>query len=261
MFNFIDTFIHQTTIHRLVLYVLTAFLVAAMVLGLVGVLRFGPLEILFSTAFLITVCLVVNAFFAQIFKINVRIESSYITALILALVIDPISLANVSGVLPFALLASILSVASKYLLVFRKKHFFNPAAIGLVLTAFVFGQFASWWIGTKWMLPLLVLGGFLIVHKFRRYDLVLSFVVASSAVLIYFAGDWSLVYRSAPILLFFGTVMLTEPLTTPPGRWRRIAYGAIVGFLFLPSLHFGTIYMTPELALVLGNLFSRGLST
>jgi ferredoxin-NADP reductase len=50
--------------------------------------------------------------------------------------------------------------------------------------------------------------------------------------------------------------MLTEPLTTPPTRAMRIAYGSIVGLLFLPALHVGSLYSTPELALVLGNIFA-----
>jgi ferredoxin-NADP reductase len=50
--------------------------------------------------------------------------------------------------------------------------------------------------------------------------------------------------------------MITEPLTTPPTRGLRILYGAIVGFLFAPAVHIGTLYFTPELALLFGNIFS-----
>ena len=50
--------------------------------------------------------------------------------------------------------------------------------------------------------------------------------------------------------------MLTEPSTTPPARTRRIVYGAVVGALFAPFLHFGRLFLTPELALIAGNLFS-----
>ena len=54
--------------------------------------------------------------------------------------------------------------------------------------------------------------------------------------------------------------MLTEPLTTPPTRSLRIMYGILVGILFAPFIHFGNIYMTPEIALVLGNIFSYVVS-
>ena len=54
--------------------------------------------------------------------------------------------------------------------------------------------------------------------------------------------------------------MLTEPLTTPPTRSRRIIYGAFVGVLFAPWVHIGSIYSTPELALIAGNILSYILS-
>jgi ferredoxin-NADP reductase len=49
--------------------------------------------------------------------------------------------------------------------------------------------------------------------------------------------------------------MLTEPLTMPPSRLLRIAYASIVAFLFAPNIHLGTFYFSPELALLVGNIF------
>jgi ferredoxin-NADP reductase len=49
---------------------------------------------------------------------------------------------------------------------------------------------------------------------------------------------------------------LTEPLTAPPTRNLRRWYGALTGVLFVPLVHLGPIYLTPELALVVGNVFS-----
>jgi len=43
---------------------------------------------------------------------------------------------------------------------------------------------------------------------------------------------------------------------TPPTKKLQIIYGAIIGFLFTPYLHIGGVYSSPELALVIGNLFS-----
>jgi ferredoxin-NADP reductase len=57
-------------------------------------------------------------------------------------------------------------------------------------------------------------------------------------------------------LLFFTFIMITEPLTTPPSRFLRILYGTLIGFLFAPQVHLGTLYFTPELALLFGNVFS-----
>jgi glycine betaine catabolism B len=57
-------------------------------------------------------------------------------------------------------------------------------------------------------------------------------------------------------LLFFTFIMITEPLTTPPSRMLRIFYGTLVGLLFAPQIHLGSLYVTPEIALILGNIFS-----
>lgn len=46
----------------------------------------------------------------------------------------------------------------------------------------------------------------------------------------------------------------------PPSRKMRILYGGLVGFLFTPQVHFLSIYSTPELALLVGNLFSYAVS-
>ncbi|MEO5757575.1 MAG: RnfABCDGE type electron transport complex subunit D, partial [Mesorhizobium sp.] len=61
-------------------------------------------------------------------------------------------------------------------------------------------------------------------------------------------------------LLFFAFVMLTEPLTAPTTRWPRIVFAAIAGFLFAPNIHVGSFYFTPELALLVGNIFAYAVS-
>ena len=57
-------------------------------------------------------------------------------------------------------------------------------------------------------------------------------------------------------LIFFASVILTEPLTTPPARGWRVAYGALVGFLFSPQVHLGPLFATPELAILAGNVLA-----
>ena len=57
-------------------------------------------------------------------------------------------------------------------------------------------------------------------------------------------------------MFFFAFVMLTEPLTAPATRTLQMLYGALVGVLFVPLVHVGSFYTSPELALVVGNLFA-----
>jgi len=57
-------------------------------------------------------------------------------------------------------------------------------------------------------------------------------------------------------IFFFAFIMLTEPLTTPPTKKLQSIYGVLVGILFAPQFHIGAFYTTPELALVIGNIYS-----
>jgi ferredoxin-NADP reductase len=57
-----------------------------------------------------------------------------------------------------------------------------------------------------------------------------------------------------------GTIMLTEPSTTPPTRRLRMVYGALTGVMAGLVFTVGPIYNTPHLSLVIGNLFSFAVS-
>lgn len=83
--------------------------------------------------------------------------------------------------------------------------------------------------------------------------MVLAFLII--ALLVIGPARWTRSISDTP-LIFFAAVMLTEPLTTPPTRLLRIIYGVIIGLLFAPQIHFGSIYTTPEIALIIGNIFS-----
>jgi ferredoxin-NADP reductase len=208
----------------------------------------------------------VNKIFAYFFDAPSNPESTYITALILALIIaPPLALGDLSY---FALAgwATVWAIASKYIFAIKQKHIFNPAAFGVAITALFLNQGATWWVGTLWMLPFVAIGGFLIARKIRRIDMVIAFgasLVVTILVLGFTQGgilnvvEESLFYAPA---VFLGTVMLTEPLTTPPTRFLRIWYAIIVGFLFAPEVHFGSFYFTPELALLAGNIFVYAVS-
>jgi glycine betaine catabolism B len=256
----IDSLLDRITMYRLVLYVLLCLIGMAVLLAFFHRLSFTPLELLFSAAFLVVICWAANTIFAVILKVPTNVESALITALILALIIDP---AKSLGDLQFLGWAGILSMASKYLLALSKKHLFNPAAIAVVITAFVMQASASWWVGTVSMLPAVLIGGLLVARKIRQGDVILCFCAITLLVLsaAKFLQGEAIFTALTQILLqsplfFFATIMLTEPLTAPPTRNRRRLYATLTGVCFVPLLHIGSIYSTPELALVVGNVFS-----
>jgi glycine betaine catabolism B len=133
----------------------------------------------------------------------------------------------------------------------------------VTLTYLTLNQTASWWVGSGPMLPFVLPAGLLIVRRIGRFDLVLSFLSAALGITLVVdlfigtdvvASMQQVLISSA--LLFFAFIILTEPLTTPPTRRSRIIYGALVGLLFAPQLHLGSFYMTPELAILIGNVYS-----
>lgn len=264
MLKQVDDFLNRTTMYRLVLYYLLAIFVVAVILSLFGLLSFTPIMLALSAIVILTVSLLTNTIFSHVFRAPTNVESVYITALILILIITPPSPSDYHSYLPLALWAAVWATASKYILSIRKKHVFNPAALAVVLTAFAINQSATWWVGgNQWIALTTILGGLLVVRKVRKTDMVVSFIVVLCITIVGFTlstgGNAVSVLQKAFVhapIFFFAFVMLTEPLTTPPSRISRILYGALVGFLFAPMVHVGLVYSTPELALVIGNIFS-----
>lgn len=244
--------------YRLALYYLIFLVLVAAVLGTFGHVPYGPVAIIFSAVYITLVCLAVNAVFAYFFEAPANPESVYITALILALIIAPIH--SATDILFFALAtwASIWAMAGKYILAVGKKHVFNPAAIAVVITAFSVGLSANWWVGTVWMLPFVLVGGLLMVRKLQRFKMAGSFVAAALVVVLIHHPAVVTIWKALAEtpLVFFACIMLTEPLTAPSTKKMRIVYGILIGLLFAPFVHIGSVYSTPELALVVGNVFA-----
>jgi len=261
----IDKFIDSISMYRLLMYYLLGLLIAAVGLSVVGDMHYSAIQIVISATVLVTACWLINKVFAYIFYVPVNPESSILTGLILALIIPP-SLGNFGFL--FLLAAAGLAIGSKYILTIREKHIFNPAALAVVLTALGPRQNASWWIGTAVMLPFVIAGGVLIMRKVRREYMVVSFLIASTIATLLFTivGQSSLtsslhnMILSSP-LFFLGFVMLTEPYTSPTTKNKQIVYAALVGVLLAPQFHLGHFYTSPEIALVVGNIFAYIVSS
>ena len=266
--NTIDAQLSKITMYRVVLYYVAALLVVAVGLGALKLIPYQPTAIIFSVLFITTICVVANMLFAKVFKAFANAESVYITAFILALIISPPSAFLDSHYFMIAIWASVWAMASKFMFAIYKKHIFNPVAIGVVMSGLV-GLTATWWVATFWMMPLVLVGGLLVTRKIQRFDLVVSFLVFAlgtilasrflySSVTPDIGSVVTILQKSlidAPAF-FFAFAMLTEPLTTPPKRSLRILYGAFVGIIFAPAMHLWGVYSTPEIALVIGNIFS-----
>ena len=240
--RFVDEFLNNITMYRLVLYFLIVLAGVGLIYSVTGVLPFDPINYIFSFTLILVVSWIVNLLFAKVFEAPANTESFWISALILGLIITPPK--NLTQVV-FIFWAAVLAMSLKFILAIGKKHIFNPVAISVALTAFAINGTASWWVGTVSMLPIVAIGGFLIVRKIKRWDLVLSFLIF--AMLTVKFANWGRSLKDTG-LIFFASIMITEPLTTPPTRVLRIIYGTLIGLLFY--------IWTPEIALIIGNIFA-----
>lgn len=157
-------------------------------------------------------------------------------------------------------LVAFISVASKYILAIRGRHIFNPAAVAVVISSLLGLLGATWWVATVTLLPVVTIVGFLVTWKLRHFRMVGVYLVVSIVVAGIVAkvggrdlGDaLKLVIISTPIM-FAGSIMLTEPLTSPTTKPAQVFYGILVATL--SALQLGWI-SKPDVALLVGNVFS-----
>lgn len=262
----LDRFLNKVTMYRLTLYYLIGLLLVPMGFSLLRHFPFSPIDIALQAAAAVIVCIIANTIFAKILKATTNTESATITGLILALIIAP--QASNFG---YIIIASILAMATKYLVTIDKRHLLNPAAASIAAIALLSTHEATWWIGTPILLPFVFVGGFLLVRKIQRQEMVITFLatyfvlVLGTAILRegFLLGTFSAlqlsIFHSA--LFFFTAVMFTEPLTSPSTNIKRNWYAVVTAFLYAtPQLRIASFAFTPEQALVLGNVFSYIIS-
>jgi glycine betaine catabolism B len=272
MLKAIDRFLNATTMYRVVLYALCGLAGAAIIMAFLGYTStFGGLALLASLVIVWATCHASNYVFAKIWRAPTNQESAGITGLILFFVMSPIT-DNAADSLfsPEAMqnagilvLAGVLAMLSKYVLALHHKHVFNPAAFAPALLGILGSGAASWWIGTDTMLPFALIAGLLIVRKIRRFAMFFATVLASvvTVIILGLLNGMGIVesivqhFASWPII-FFASVMVTEPLTTPPRKYQQVLYGAAIGAISSWPIVIGPVYISPDITLVAANLVS-----
>lgn len=251
--------------YRLLFQGLIILALIAIVLGFVGVIPYSGLSLIGLLALILLSTYVADRIFSFLFRTARNYESSWITGLILFFILAPIAFTSDVWV---TLLAGVIASASKYIFAIHRRHLFNPAACAVVVLSLAGTGSAIWWVGSPVLLAPVLILGLLIVRKVRRFDLFLSFIVVQmilavgygavhgTSVITTLTQNW----LSWPVV-FFASIMLTEPFTTPPTRKLRIAYGVITAFFFTLPLHIGSVFMSPALALIIGNIFSYFVSS
>jgi Na+-translocating ferredoxin:NAD+ oxidoreductase RnfD subunit len=176
-------------------------------------------------------------------------DGALITGLIIAMILSPHERWYVGAI------TSVLAVISKYLLRSRSANVFNPAALALVVTYYVFDAGQSWWGALPELHPAalvaLLLPGVFITARVNKAAGVLAFLgsyfmLATAAAFFGEPGHVAELYRAPDLhaALFLAFFMVTDPPTSPPKNVDQIVYGAIVGvasyavFALVGAVHF-----------------------
>jgi Na+-translocating ferredoxin:NAD+ oxidoreductase RnfD subunit len=159
-------------------------------------------------------------------------DGALLTGLFVGMILSPQTPWHVAAI------TAIVGVLAKYVVRARKANVFNPAALGLVATFYVFNTGQSWW-GALSDVPLgalllLVACGIYIAHRINRLAGVISFlgVYYLLVTAMAFVGDPRHVaelYRAPDLnaTLFFAFFMVTDPPTSPPRSGDQIIYSVI----------------------------------
>lgn len=246
--------------YRLVLYGLSALAGISVLFSFFGWISFSGIALIVSLVVCVGSCFAFNSLFSKIVHATTNVESAYVTGFILFFLLTPPS--NIREGL-VVVIAAAIAMGSKYAFAVHKRHLFNPAAIAAVVLGLFGSPLVSWWVGSNVLLIPVMLVGLLIVARIRKFTLVWAFLVPSIIVSLVYAiktqtsvADTLLFMVFSFPTVFFATIMLTEPLTSPSTQGLRMGYGILVGVLYSMQFHVGPLFSTPELALVVGNVFS-----
>lgn len=149
------------------------------------------------------------------------------------------------------ILIGVLAMAVKFTLKLYGKNIFNPAGSGLLLGMVLFSSYPAWWGGSNhpWLFYLWIPG---LLLKLKRWAPMIGFLIP----LMLFSGFYISVSGS---LLFFLSVMLIEPITSPLKIKVGLIYGVVVafGYLILSQPHLQSLTDPLVPSLLLGNLLGR----
>ena len=253
-----DTLIGRITMYTLMVIVLGVIAMVAVIESALGQIFFTPLELILSLAVAVTVTAVASWVFALAFRTRAHLQSSVITGLLIFFVFIPT--ADPTGLLLMALTA-VVAAASKFLLAFRGRHVLNPVAAAAAIMSVTALNPSGWWVATPVLLPVVLVGAFLVLYRTGRLAIggtfvVLALVIVTTRMVLLGStvGDaiW-LAVGSFPIVFLAG-FMLSEPLTLPPRHRQQLLVAVVVAVLFSIPFSIGPVYSSPEIALVIGNV-------
>lgn len=174
-------------------------------------------------------------------------ESSIITGLIIGYVVSS------DEALWKIVFTSALAILSKHLIVFKKKHIFNPAAFGLFLTVILFGASLQWKGTFAW--HILVPFGLYFIYKIKKIELLIGYALISLALFgtqAFLQGiSWLNIFGYFSYFYIF--VMAIEPKTTPTRLMGKFIFGAGIAILIFILTQIGVKFDVELFSLLMMN--------
>lgn len=244
--------------YRVVLCALAVLAGASFIASAVGWLYYSPAELAALLGVVLVVTVGASRLAARVWRAESHDESSLITALLLFFILKP---GLEVGDLIAAVVGAAVAGLSKFVIAWRGRHLFNPAAVGaFVVTATGIGA-SYWWIGSSVLVWAVIPVAAVVVIRLRQALLASVATLAGLAVYMVSAITWGSgalealqMAVASTALIFFAAFMVTEPLTLPPRRWQRMMVAVVVGGLFAAPIPLGVLSMSPQLALLVGNV-------
>ena len=175
-------------------------------------------------------------------------DSSAITGLIIAFVLtskQPWYLIVIAGV---------LAIASKHLIRFKKKHIFNPAAFGILVTTIVLSATTQWKGTYQWYILIPV--GVYFIYRIRKMPLLVSYAVTALGIFALQALMQGVRITNifGYLSYFFIFVMMIEPKTTPITSFGKIVFGIIIALGIFILTEIGAPFDVELCSLLIGNV-------
>ncbi|MEO8484206.1 MAG: RnfABCDGE type electron transport complex subunit D [Acidobacteriota bacterium] len=160
-------------------------------------------------------------------------SGALLTGLFVAMLLSPLEPWWVAAV------TAVVGVVSKYVLRTKSANIFNPAAVAIVATFYVFDTGQSWWGAlpdlAPWMTVILLATGAFITDRVNKMPLVLVFLgtyylLFSVTAFVGSPVHVAEIFRAPDVqmALFFAFFILTDPPTSPVKYPDQIICGAIV---------------------------------
>ena len=163
-------------------------------------------------------------------------------------------------------ITSVIAVASKYVLRSKTANVFNPAALAIVMSYYLFHTGQSWW-GALTELPavaqtVLVAGGLFITDRVNKMPLILTFL--GTYFLLFTVTSFladprrvAEIYRSPDLeaALFFAFVILSDPPTSPAKYPDQLVYGVMVAVVSFALFEWAGVVFYLLAGVLVGNVW------